>query len=53
MGKSNMIISLHFREEAQVLLERFINACEICGEFDMKLLTEQLLRKLEEYSEKH
>lgn len=48
-----MVMKIFFREHIKEELKQFIRTCEICNEPDLVSLAEQLLRKLEEYNERH
>lgn len=55
MNKEKYVLALFFREQIKFDLMNLIRACEKCGDnaLEIKSLADQLLYKLEKYSEKY
>lgn len=50
---SKMRMKIFFRDHVKETLKQLIRASEICNEPELISLAEQLLRKMEEYDERH
>lgn len=50
---SKMIMKIFFRDHVKETLKQLIRTSEICNELELISLAEQLLRKMEEYDERH